>query len=54
METVGGAYASFQEHRKGSIEAGKLADMVLLSGEPGDKAAEVVMTMMGGRVVWER
>ena len=54
METVGGAYASFQEHQKGSIEAGKLADMVLLSGEPGDKATEVVMTMVGGRVVWER
>ena len=54
METVGGAYASFQEQDVGTIEPGKLADMVLLSGEPGDKDAEVVMTMVDGQIVWER
>ena len=54
METVGGAYASFQEQDIGTIERGKLADMVLLSGEPGDKDAEVVMTMVSGQIVWER
>ena len=54
METTGGAYASFQERDKGSIAPCKLADLVLLSGEPGDEGAEVVMTMVGGRVVWER
>ena len=35
METTGGAYASFQERDKGSIAPCKLADLVLLSGEPG-------------------
>ena len=54
METTGGAYASFQERNKGSIAPGKLADLVLLSGEPGDEGIEVAMTMVGGRVVWER
>ena len=34
METTGGAYASFQEKHKGTIEPGKLADLVLLSGDP--------------------
>ena len=53
METLGGAYASFQEAHKGSIEVGKLADLALLDGQPGQKDARVVMTMIGGRVVWE-
>ena len=54
METMGGAYAAFQEQRVGSIEKGKLADLVLLSRDPSDESAEVVMTMVGGQVVWER
>ena len=54
METIGGAYAAFQEQCVGSIEAGKLADMVLLSGEPWVEGTEVVITMVGGQVVWER
>ena len=53
METMGGAHSSFHERHKGSIEVGKLADLVLLSGEPGEEGAHVVMTMVGGRVVWE-
>ena len=36
-----------------SIAPGKLADLSLLSGEPGDEGTEVVMTMVGGEVVWE-
>lgn len=54
METMGGSYAAFQEQHVGSIESGKLADMVLLSGDPSDEVAEVLMTMVGGKVVWER
>ena len=59
MHTAGGAYAGFQEHRTGSIAPGKLADLVLLDGDPtsveleGLKEIRVVMTLVGGKVVWE-
>jgi len=59
MYTVNGAYASFEEDIKGSITKGKLADMVLLSGDPTGVPAEeiedikVEMTVLGGEVVWE-
>jgi len=32
--TLGSAYAEFQDHEKGSIEVGKLADFVLLDADP--------------------
>jgi hypothetical protein len=58
--TFAGAYASFEEKLKGSIEVGKLADMVLLSADPTGVAPEqikdiqVEKTIVGGEVVWER
>jgi predicted amidohydrolase YtcJ len=60
MYTLAGAYASFEERLKGSIEVGKLADMVLLSADPTGVATEeikdiqVEKTILGGEVVWER
>ncbi len=60
MHTINGAYASFQEKERGSISVGKLADMVLLDQDPtkvgheSTKNVDVVMTMIGGEVVWER
>ena len=51
-----GAYATFEEDRKGTITVGKLADLVLLSDDPRTvplaelPAIEVEMTMVGGRV----
>lgn len=56
--TMGAAYAEFQEKEKGSIEAGKLADLVLLStdifAEKADiRAASVVLTVAGGQIVYE-
>ena len=59
MHTISGAYASFQEEAKGSIAAGKLADLVLLDGDPTgvepERIPEIqpVLTMIDGRVVWE-
>ena len=54
--TVNAAYASFDEDRLGSLEPGKLADMVVLSANPLQVAVKdilqiaVLMTMIGGRV----
>jgi predicted amidohydrolase YtcJ len=53
--TFGSAYASGQEGRKGSLTPGKLADLVVLSGNPATiepgriKDIEVVRTMVSGR-----
>ena len=54
--TYGSAYASKQEHVKGSIEPGKLADLTVLSEEPAavspDRIAglEVLATIIDGEV----
>jgi len=60
MYTINNALASFEENIKGSIEAGKLADMVILSDDiltcPVDniKNIKVEMTMVGGKIVYEK
>jgi predicted amidohydrolase YtcJ len=57
--TLDGAFASFEEHDKGSIEPGKLADLVVLKDDPLALPAEkwldiaVERTMLGGRWVYE-
>ncbi len=57
--TMGSAYAEFQENEKGSITAGKLADMVLLSDDifsiPPEKIREVkvLKTVVGGKLVYD-
>ena len=58
--TINGAYLSFDEHNRGSIELGKLADLAVLTDDfmtiPEDdiKDLEVVMTMVGGQIVYTR
>ncbi|HEX4949011.1 MAG TPA: amidohydrolase [Blastocatellia bacterium] len=58
--TLGSAYASFDETRKGSIEVGKLADFAVLSADilninPVEiEKTRVVMTISDGKVVYER
>jgi hypothetical protein len=57
--TMGSAYAEFQEHEKGSITPGKLADMVLLSDDPLTidpvkiREIKVLETWVGGKVTYE-
>ncbi len=59
MYTTNAAYASFEEEVKGSIAPGKLADVVVLSGNPVDlppeeiKGIKVEMTITDGKIVWE-
>ena len=56
--TWAGAYAAFQEHDKGSLEPGKLADFVLLSDDimqiPASEIwkSHVTLTVLGGDVVY--
>jgi predicted amidohydrolase YtcJ len=56
--TLGGAYAAFEEDRKGSLAVGKLADFVMLSADimtipPREiPATRVRMTVVGGEVVY--
>lgn len=60
MYTQYPAYACFEEAIKGSIVPGKLADLVVLRGDPTDvapgdiKDLEVEMTIVGGQIVWRR
>ncbi len=53
------AYAAFQESEKGSIEAGKLADLTILSDdimkipEPDILQTRCLMTVIGGEIVYD-
>jgi predicted amidohydrolase YtcJ len=60
MYTINGARAEGTQDRKGSIRAGKLADLVLVNADPTSikprdlQDIKAVLTVVGGRVVWER
>jgi predicted amidohydrolase YtcJ len=59
MYTVGGAWQEHAENTKGSIEAGKLADLCILdrdilSVEPHEiKDIKTIMTLVGGDIVYD-
>lgn len=58
--TLGGAKTSFEDAEKGTLEVGKLADLVVLSQDPTMtdvnqlKAIRVLKTMIGGKVIFEQ
>ncbi len=58
--TINNAYAAFEEKEKGSIEPGKLADMIVLSDDiltikpEKIQNVKVLMTIFDGKIVYER
>lgn len=60
MATIGNAWLMMEERDKGTLEPGKLADLVVLSEDPLTapevrlRDAQVMLTVVGGRVVHER
>ncbi|MBA3830955.1 MAG: amidohydrolase family protein [Chthoniobacterales bacterium] len=59
VQTLHGAYASFEENLKGSITRGKLADLIVLGRDPLREEPSTLVsipierTMVGGRWVFE-
>jgi predicted amidohydrolase YtcJ len=60
VETINNAHLTFEERVKGSIEPGKLADLVVLPEDiltcpaKNIEAMSVTMTMVGGKIVYQR
>lgn len=59
MHTTTAAYAGFEEKEKGTLEVGKLADIVVLAEDPFDlqpdkvKDLNVEMTVVGGEIKYQ-
>jgi predicted amidohydrolase YtcJ len=59
MNTINGAFASFEEGFKGSLQPGKVADLIVLAEDLSQVPVErlhdvgIVMTIVGGEGVYE-
>jgi predicted amidohydrolase YtcJ len=60
MYTANGPYLTFEEKAKGTLEVGKLADMIVLDTDPLTSppdtllTTQVDLTIVGGKLVYER
>jgi predicted amidohydrolase YtcJ len=60
MATINNAWLMMEEQDKGSLEPGKLADLVVLNENPLTcpaprlRDAQVMLTMVGGKIVYQR
>lgn len=60
LYTRNGAYTGFEEHEKGSLESGKLADFIVVDRDvlsvPSDelKDVQVLRTYVGGKLVYDK
>ena len=57
--TIDAAWQVFQEENRGSLEPGKYADLVVLSGNPlenpmGLRELEVEQTVVGGATIYRK
>jgi len=58
--TYGGAYATFEENKKGTLQPGRLADLVVLNADPTTinpdniRKIKVNTTIVGGKIVYQR
>ncbi|KMY54249.1 hydrolase [Bacillus sp. FJAT-27231] len=59
--TIGGAYATNEEHKKGTLSPGKLADMTVYSNnilalEDPDEllTTDIEMTIVGGKIIYKK
>jgi predicted amidohydrolase YtcJ len=60
MYTANGPFMTWEEKTKGTLEAGKLADMIVLDTDPLTSppqkllSTKVELTIVGGKVVYDR
>jgi len=58
--TYGGAYTSYEENKKGTLQAGRFADLVVLDADPTTvdpdniRNIKVQMTIVGGKVAFQQ
>jgi len=57
--TINNCYLNFEEKKKGSLESGKLADLILIDRDilkcrvDKIRGTKVLLTMVGGKIVWQ-